>query len=274
MRIWPFRRRRPRPLYEDEDLRIGGVGPLFARGLFGTRLFERRRLGGPLVVSFTGIGAGMDVVQSEEFYGSASRKDRSVLFVTDKRRSWYNAPGLYERIIEQVTPHLEGAAHVVTLGNSMGGFGALLFAEPLGASAALAFAPQASVSPRVIPAETRWPEFTKAIGEMRFEDISDHLGDVAEHFVLHGSGGKDAHQIEAFRPRPNLRHYIFAGGRHNIAADLREAGRLSGLVTAVVAGDHQGFDALARAAGARPREEIGSVLGHLEARRRRRQTGD
>jgi hypothetical protein len=254
-------------LYEDEDLRVCGVGPLFARERPRARPAPGGPTNGSLVVSFTGIGAGSDVVQTEEFAGTAARGGRSVLFVTDKRRSWYNAPGLYEKIVGQLRPHLAHGGPVVTLGNSMGGFGALLFAAPLGARTALAFGPQASVSPRIIPQETRWRELTAAIGDFRFEQISDHLGEAAEHFVLHGSGGKDAYQIEAFRPRANLHHYVLAGGRHNIAAELKQAGRLSPLIEAAVAGDRPGFDALARAAGACPREEAGPVIEHLMARR-------
>jgi hypothetical protein len=245
-------RRRIRLLYEDEALRIAGIGPLVATGWFGTRLFSRRRTGGTLVASFTGIGAGMDVVQAEEFAGMASRKDRSVVFVTDKQRSWYNAPGLYERVIAELQPHIRDAGRVVTLGNSMGGFGALLFAAPLGARIALAFAPQASISGRIIPSETRWRKFIRAIDHIRFEHVGDHMDEERAYFVVHGGGGDDIQQIEAFRPSGALHHYVVPGGRHNIAAELKAAGQLSPLIEAAMAGDPVSFDALARAAGAQP----------------------
>jgi S-formylglutathione hydrolase FrmB len=252
----------PTILHEDDDLRLSGSGPLLEGG---------QDTGAGLTVSFTGIGAGMDVVQAEEFRRTAGHGGRSVLFVADKSRSWYNSPGLYERILE-LTAKWRAAAgdDIVTLGNSMGGFGSLLFAAPMGARVALAFGPQVSISHRVIPQERRWAEFISAIAEIRFEDVNDALVDGPTYVVIHGSGGHDGHHIQAFKPRPNLRHYIVEEGRHSIAVSFREQRLLAPLIAAACQDDWAEFDRLARQGGALPLAEAGSVSEHMEARRAKR----
>lgn len=249
-------------LHEDDLLRLAGWGPLFDA--------DRGQAAGGLSISFTGIGGGAGGIQKEEFLRTAAQGDRSVLFVTDKARSWFNAPSLYESILERTAAWVEAASDVVTLGNSMGGFGCLLFAAPMRARVALAFGPQISISRRVIPSEKRWSEHTSKIETIRFEDVNDAMTDGPTYVIVQGSGGKDAHQIEAVRPRPNLRHYVVPHARHNIGVVLKDAGALAPLVAAANAGDWATFDRVARQGGAAPRAEVGPVLEHLQARRDQR----
>ena len=74
---------KPQPmevLVENEDLKIsllrGGSDVLF--------------------VAFTGIGLGVDGIQPEEFVGSIAGIERSAFYVTDRKRSWYNGPGVMD----------------------------------------------------------------------------------------------------------------------------------------------------------------------------------
>jgi hypothetical protein len=128
------------------------------------------------------------------------------------------------------------------------------------------------VSRRIIPQESRWAEFVEAIETFRFEDINDHLRPGVDYVVLHGSGGKDAYQIEALKPHPGLRHYVFAGSRHNVAREIKQRGLLRPLIEAALRDDPAVLDQVVRQAGAVSREEAGSVLEHLEARRTARRT--
>lgn len=228
------------------------------------------RPGGAAVVSFTGIGAKADVVQDEEFRRVGSAGDRHAVFVTDKSRSWYNTQDQYEQIVAAVRDLTADAASVVTIGNSMGGFGALLFAEPLGARVAVAFAPQVSIDRRVIPQEKRWSEHVGAIASIRFTDVNAAIGATASYVVLHGSRGRDAFQIAALKPRENLRHYVMRSGRHNVAADLKDRGALGPIVAAAVAERWAELDALVRKAGFCDRAQIEDIFEEFEARRRLR----
>jgi ribosomal protein L12E/L44/L45/RPP1/RPP2 len=218
----------PEMLYENDDLKLSYLPAPAA--------------GADLVVAFSGIGHRLGAIQTEEFVGSASRDSRAAVFVTDKRRSWFNAPGLYENVIEKVLPLAKGARRTLTLGNSMGGAGALLFAAPLGAVAALAFGPQASVSTRVIPEERRWRAFVSQIATMRFENINDYMQSSTRYYVMHGLVGRDRYQSAAFRSGDHLRQFIFADARHNFTKSIKKAGLLPALVNAAVDRDDRRFD--------------------------------
>lgn len=226
-------------LYEDDHLRISElVAPAPGRDA---------------AVAFTGIGHKLGGIPAEEFISSASTGDRAAIFVTDKNRTWFNAPGLYENVVEQVTPRLQQAPRVMTLGNSMGAFGALLFAGPLGADCALAFAPQASVSPRIVPEEKRWRALTSTIAEFRFEDINDYLADGVRYYAFHSSAKDERHQLNAFRRHPELREFVFDGLGHGLAGSLKGAHLLPPLFAAALDGDDAEITRMVASTGGIPR---------------------
>lgn len=228
------RLREPEVLYEDTELRVSGVGS-FAPGA-------------EAVVAFPGITQKMGM-PVEEFVGSATAGGRSALFVTDKVCSWYNHPGLYERILDHVTPRLAGTRRILTVGNSMGAFGALLFAAPLGARAAIAFAPRVSASPKVVPEDSRRRARLAAMGEQRFENINDFLMGGIRYYVMHPAEGPDALHGRAFLPRDGLRRFVFPGEEHGLGRKIKEVGKLSDLFDAAIEGDDGTVTRIVSAAG-------------------------
>jgi hypothetical protein len=115
-----------------------------------------------LVVTFAGIGPGRRPkgVPAPEFLGSASRYGVAVS-VADKNRSWGNALDV-PRIADAILRIADGRP-ISTLGNSMGGFLAVLFSTPLRATHAVAVAAQFSIAHSIIPNEHRWDQFSDAI---------------------------------------------------------------------------------------------------------------
>jgi hypothetical protein len=185
------------------------------------------------VVAFTGVGHQLGGIQSEEFRASLAQAGPAfVIFVTDKRRRWYNH-GLAERITVAVNALVtrSATAATVTLGNSMGGFGAIAFAGRLrGCTAAIAFCPQSSVHPAVAPFETRWPEWTGEISRWDLPDATTHLVPHVSYDLFYGlNDAIDVQHADRFRARglPNLRlHGVEAGG-HEVARYLKARGRLA-----------------------------------------------
>lgn len=87
------------------------------------------------VVAFTGISHRLGGVGIEEFKKSlvgSHGPSASVIFVADMKRRWYNH-GLGDRIAMLVNNLIDnlGALRSVTLGNSMGGSGAIILARRL-----------------------------------------------------------------------------------------------------------------------------------------------
>lgn len=210
-------------VYEDDDLKVAEA--------------EKAVAGLDAVVVFTGVGHRAGAIQLDEFVGTATTHGRTAIFVTDKQRSWFNAPGLYDKLVSEVKPRLSGSPRTLLVGNSMGATGALLFAAPLGAQSALAFGPQCSVSQRVIPRERRWRHFVDKIGQFTYEDMNDYLAAGIRYYVLHGTAGRDRIQSEAFRPRAELHRFAFPEERHNLTRMLKNANLLAPLFEAAIARD-------------------------------------
>lgn len=103
-------------------------------------------------------------------YGSATTFDRdgfgqqffmargiSVIVVLGRGNDWYQYADMPEAIAA-ITDMVAGADRVMTYGSSMGGYGALRFADAIGAHACLALSPQYSNNPARTPFEWRWTQ--------------------------------------------------------------------------------------------------------------------
>ncbi|MAC81974.1 MAG: hypothetical protein CML66_28435 [Rhodobacteraceae bacterium] len=192
------------------------------------------------VVAFTGIGHGMGAIQQDEFVGSALGAERNhVISVIDKNRSWYSAPGIQKRIVEtleQLKTEL-GVRRVVCLGNSMGGFGALLFAERIGADTAAAFVPQYTM--RLEFGERRWDNFRDAMVNDNLDTLAKHLTGKTRAYAVFGADGlRDRMHVQRLKDNCIARVHEVAGCDHNTLTQvLKRQGVLSPLIAAMIAGD-------------------------------------
>ncbi|MGV6847739.1 MAG: alpha/beta fold hydrolase [Marinibacterium sp.] len=193
------------------------------------------------VVAFTGIGHGMGAVQRDEFVGTALGRDANhVISVIDRDRSWYSAPKIKRRIagaIRDLRASL-GLRRLICLGNSMGGFGALLFAERIGADTAIAFVPQYSM--RADFGERRWAEFRPQMVEDGLVTLGEALTGRTRAFVVFG-GADSRDRLHCTRIRRNCiaRVHVLAGTGHDVTLFLKKQGLLAPLIGAMVDGDQQ-----------------------------------
>jgi hypothetical protein len=191
--------------------------------------------GGSVLLSFTGIGhamGGIDV-QRPEFYGTGRAFDR-VIFITDKTRSWGNRLDFGQ--IAEVVSELAGSARLVTIGNSMGGFLAIIATRYMPVTTSVAFAPQYSVNPRFAPWEKRWGEYLNDLSPHTITHAADYITDRTTYFVFSGGEGVDRQHAMGFPVRPNLHHYLFPDVGHGVAGTLKGRGELSGLLHACFSG--------------------------------------
>lgn len=117
-----------------------------------------------LLVAFGGIAQGLGVPVFE-FFRSLSAMDCDKVFIRDKHQAWYHR-GVDDDIetIDALRGELtaitsrRGYSRVCFLGNSMGGYAAILFGLMVGADAILAFAPQTFVDRkhRWLHRDRRW----------------------------------------------------------------------------------------------------------------------
>lgn len=106
-----------------------------------------------LYLIFGGISAGLGMVPFE-FYKTARIVDENKFFFRDFSQSWYQngLPGVGRNVFEvagYIRETIDGLQpeEIYFVGNSMGGFAALLFASLVGKGKAIAFAPQSFISP-------------------------------------------------------------------------------------------------------------------------------
>lgn len=185
---------------------------------------------GCAVVAFAGIGLALGAIPQEEFKTSLDGLDHDFYFVIDKQRRWYN--GLDATIVALLNRQIRrrGTTKVATLGNSMGGFGAIIFAgQLLNCQAALAFVPQSSVDPAIVDWEHRWGEYRRGIEHWTCPDAVPLLREGVRYSLVYGAAdGPDMRHAARF-DAANLASLAVTrvpGVRHEVAKALKQAGRL------------------------------------------------
>lgn len=211
-----------------------------------------------LVLACSGVGTQRSEMPPFEFVKAASGGgEHSVLFVSDITRSWLNAPDLQERIVEQMEALREEMSprRVVAMGNSMGGFMALNISRVIPLDVTIAFTPQYSVDPAVVPEEKRWKAFRGKITDFKVSRVEDLPADRGQHYVFHGGEWAEYIHWSRFPVQENLRHYIFPSEDHNIARSLKKQRLLEPIINACIEGRPRRLRELIRKAGGEWRNE-------------------
>ncbi len=206
-------------VYDDGVLRITAIAGTSSR----------------LVVSFSGIGSDPSKRPQEEFVATASKNGlHHVLFVMDSSRSWFNRPGAAEKVVQVVSVYQKMFAitETKTIGDSMGGFCAMVLPSLTEVSAVFATAPQFSVDPAVVPEETRWKAERAALSAVRFGTVQDFLQSGTLYVVGHGGAPREAVQRDRFPQAHNLWHFVCDDSGHSIAARMRRESLLQPVVDA------------------------------------------
>lgn len=106
----------------------------------------------------------------------AMRKRRiSTLCIKPKIPDWYLRPDLAE-VLTTLRPWLAEFGRVIAYGGSMGGFGALTYADTMGATDVIALNPQTAMHPATVPWETRFSAAPR-------QDFVAPYGDARENFL-------------------------------------------------------------------------------------------
>jgi hypothetical protein len=188
-------------------------------------LWEHIGTGDRLVVCFSPTGTeNPDEPQDISFPAAATNHgENHVLFVSDPQRTWLNEPGLREKIffhVEKFKTKVQPTS-VVTLGHSMGGFYALACAADIGASVAVALAPQVSIHPEIAGDDKRWQNFRNRIPHYRYRHVSELLTEIPQYFIVHGGLDREKPQRDRAPVAKNIAHFILPDIHHNVPATLK-----------------------------------------------------
>lgn len=195
-----------------------------------------------LYIFFGGISGGLGIPPFE-FYRSAQIVEASKIFLRDPYQAWYQRglPGIGDDIIavaNYISTCIEesGSKRICFIGNSMGGFAALLFSTLLRCGKVIAFVPQVFVSKekRLRHQDRRW---SREIGSMLEHRTASHIYEldqiIREKFpeinanVFVSLSDKldliHAEQLEEFE---NIRIHRISAAGHNLVRELRADGTL------------------------------------------------
>jgi pimeloyl-ACP methyl ester carboxylesterase len=210
-----------------------------------------------LIVALGGFAGGMGIPPFE-FFKITSEYDTNRVFVRDIPQAMYHVSlpevpggvdGLVARINEQRRAH--GIRRTVVVGNSGGGYGALLVGALLEADEVLAFSPVSFIGPlgRLVHRDRRAPMmFLRAWlsrdGNWRYFDIKNVLRTHARNSAFHiyycstGEYGRlDTTHAMRLAGFPNVSIYRFDSGGHNLVKLLRDEGKLDGILRRALFGE-------------------------------------
>ena len=194
--------------------------------------------GDRVIVSFTGVGhalGGIDV-QRPEFLKASSFG--SLVFVIDKNRSWGNNLDLdaITRVIRQASDDKP----IHCLGNSMGGFLAILFSKPLGAERVIAFTPQWSIDPQIVPGEKNWETYRNNIARIRYRDLRDSFDPACSYLAVFGNDTGERVHCQFFEHREEVELFRIRKTGHEVAKYLKDKGVLYDLMSGWFDGNDAG----------------------------------
>ena len=172
------------------------------------------------LISFTGVGhalGGLDV-QKPEFNKSTSVSGPK-LFIIDQKRSWSNCLN-YDLIRATIAPFVIGRK-TYCLGNSMGGFNAVIATKYIDVDVCVVISPQYSIHPDIIPAERRWDKYVLKINEWKHVSLEGAFQSTTQYYALFAGEPTEKRHSELFPfELENVMVIEFAGATHQLAREL------------------------------------------------------
>ncbi len=186
-----------------------------------------------LVVVFSSVGHGPDTPPLLEFARSATADGQdNALFIADPQRSWLNAPRIVEEIVEAIDAARDEvqADDTVAMGYSMGGFAALVISGFTPLSATLAFSPQMSIDPALVPDEGRWKKYRDRIQSVTIRQATDHMAPATQHTIIMGAARLEKPQLRLLPQAANTDIHLLRRTGHDSATRIKQAGILSDVI--------------------------------------------
>jgi len=206
-------------LYEDNNIKIA----------------IKRRNSDNVFLCFS--GAGMMIanieIQKEEF--AKSTNNSTSIFIIDKTRSWGNFDWDNLKLI--IDPYIKDKT-IYSLGNSMGGFSAIVASNYFNVSKVIAFAPQWSVNKSIVPFESRWQEHTDKIVIWRHLSLDGCFSNNSIYHIVFGNFGEDMKHSTLFPNQDNVILHFFEGD-HYVVQSLKEKGYLYSIIEDIIRGDYE-----------------------------------
>lgn len=187
------------------------------------------------MVTFVGVGLGQGGVdvQNEEFKKLDSNLGPQI-FIFDKNRTWGNAID-FDAMVETVKPFCENR-RVITMGLSMGGFLAVVASRYLNPEACIAFVPQYSMKPDIMPGERRWAAYTRNIKNWKIPSLDGYFDATTNYYVFFTADPMERQHLAKVPVQENIQTYVVRTGGHNVGQAMKDSGILYPTIEACIKG--------------------------------------
>jgi len=201
-----------------------------------------------LLVSFGGIQQGLGIPVFE-FFNSISDLNCDKIFCRDFQQAWYQKGVDSEldslnKVIEYLNDSISKNQYekICFIGNSMGGYAAILFGTILNVDRVISFAPQSYINwwNRLLYGDTRWKTQISKIykfDEKRREyfDLKSHLkrkkGYKTDINIFYSPNHKhDKMHAERLKNNLNVKLFAINEGGHGVVRTVRNNGKLRRLI--------------------------------------------
>lgn len=197
-----------------------------------------------LIVAFGGINHGIGVgIPPFEFLRSLSAQGCDTIFVRDPQQAWYQLgiDGVgadVPEIVDWLRQRCRGYARSVAVGNSMGGYAALLFGRLAELDVTIAFNPQTTIaaSDRAALDDRRWQPLIERVhaqsGDARYHDVraaaANSIASRPQSLLFFGADcDEDAAHAMRLAGEPGYHLFAVRNSRHQAVKLLRDGGILA-----------------------------------------------
>jgi len=197
-----------------------------------------------LYIFFGGINNQLGIPPFE-FYKSSKILSDSKIFIRDLKQAWYQA-GLLKscRNIKEIQEFLQkeisdfNPKELFFIGNSMGGYAAILFAALIGKGKVIAFAPQTFIClpKRIFCSENRWRRqvyktYLKSFLKPHIYDLNELLSrrqksEVKIEIFVSSKAKLDIVHSDNIKEFSNVKVHVLDFGGHGVVKRLRDSGQL------------------------------------------------
>lgn len=221
------------------DLRLSDHGTGFYRSIAGNALTHVHRSNDLLVVSFDNLSSVRDnpVDRDPWGYEFVRKSGWSQLGVMGYAGDWYRNGALFDELTRLRDEGLFSRyRRVVMMGTSMGAFAACAFAPLAPGCTVIAFSPQETLNPKLVPWETRFNSGRKVSWEGRFASANEGLAAADRGWLFYDSCfGPDLQHARRFTGA-NVEHVEMRLSGHKTAMILRAGGVLSRVTRGIIEG--------------------------------------
>lgn len=178
---------------------------------------------------------GPSKIDSGFGYNFFKNKEITGFYIVPKWNHWWQVPGM-EAIVRLINEKRYPNQTLWTYGVSMGGNGALMFADSLKAQGVISFNPQASVSPSIADFDSRWIDDRNEIAH--FDDSWLHSGITEQTWIFGDSAcSLDKRHVDVIKNcYPNVNYISVPFTGHSTIRALMESGLLSSTIFSVMNG--------------------------------------